>query len=140
MPPKPISAYRKIVEQVLASEDWVFDGIDGTGHARLRYVPTGETTTYAIHAESDRNSVRNTAKDIERISGMKVWERSSRKPSRKRPFVSGFNPRKSEMEQAVSEQVEALYDELDEINEKLADTVSVTVLAWRLAFFLSACS
>jgi hypothetical protein len=119
---KPASAYRSIVEKALASREWVKDGIDGNNHGILRHLPTGKTVAYQLGFDSgrDRNAVRCTAKDIERISGLKVWERSSRKPSKgKRPAGSGYTPRKSAAEQSISAKVDQLLTDLHRVDAQL---------------------
>lgn len=120
---KPASAYRTIVEKALDSEEWEKAGIDGKNHGILRHIPTGETTTYALGFDSgsDVNGVRNTAKDIEKISGVKVWVRGSRKPSKKRIRGSGYNPyaEHSDLEESASKLIGTLLEELKQVDRAL---------------------
>lgn len=100
---KPSAEYRQLVERLLDTGDW--EGVDTTdsqNHARLRYIPTGETITYSIHAKSsDRHGVRNTAKEAERISGFNPWDRGSRRRSRKAIRGTDFSTGRARREGAA---------------------------------------
>ena len=72
---------RRTVEGALNDPRWVYDGVAGKGHGRLRWMPTNEVVVFSL-TPSDRNSWRNTARDIERISGVRPVPKGNRKPGR----------------------------------------------------------
>lgn len=112
--------WRKLLAATMATGEWVDEGADGQGHGVIRHLPTGQTTTYARHGRtSDVNSVRNFAKDIERISGHQLWQRSSRKPSRKGNQGSGYLPHPSVAERATAQRIQNLYAMWFELDRRL---------------------
>lgn len=114
--------WRKLLAATLATGEWVDEGADGQGHGVIRHLPTGQTTTYARHGRSsDVNSVRNFAKDIERISGHQLWQRSSRKPSRKGNQGSGYHPTSSSAERIAAQRVEKLLAMWSELDRRLQE-------------------
>lgn len=84
------SDYRKVVSAALATGDWVDEGCNGRDHHVIRH-KSGRAVVFPS-SPSDVNGIRNLAKDIERVSGVAVWNRgSSRRPSRKSFRGSGFH-------------------------------------------------
>lgn len=112
----PSGKYRQIVENALATGEWEKAGIDGKNHGLLRHIPTGKIVTFQQGAAShgDRNDVRNTASDIEKISGHVVWQRGNRRPSKKRTGGTGFDIElaREEARQAAADAAEAVRIEM----------------------------
>lgn len=139
----PAGAWRPLVERALATGEWEKIGTDGQNHAVLRHIPTGKTTAYATGGDScsDRNGVRNFANDVKKISGHNIWERSSRKPSRKKIEVSGYRPQQSDNEVKMCAEINRLCAELREVDKQIARAPRETrqdainfkgLLAWRI--------
>ncbi|WP_457149553.1 hypothetical protein [Mycobacteroides abscessus] len=101
------SDHRRVIAQALKTKQWVLEGKDGQSHTVLLHLVTGKTVA-APSSSSDCNGIRNFVKEIEEISGVQLWNRSSRKPSRKPVATSGFRMYKTEFEHETGSRVDEL--------------------------------
>lgn len=72
---------RRVVEAALAG-GWEWVGYTKGGHVEIRW-PENDARLHCGTTPSDKNAWKYFAKDIERISGVKVWQKGNRRASRK---------------------------------------------------------
>lgn len=70
---------RKIVHLALEHPDWTYKGVTKGGHGCLCWTPTGECVYFGF-TPGDGNAWKPLARDIERISGVVVHQRTKRRP------------------------------------------------------------
>lgn len=70
---------RKVVHLALDHPDWTYKGVTKGGHGCLCWTPTGECVYFGF-TPGDGNAWKPLARDIERISGVVVHQRTKRRP------------------------------------------------------------
>lgn len=93
----------KRVLQAALDNGWTFAGWSGTTHGAIEWPATGERVTFGT-TPSDRNGWKKIASQIHRISGVEVWRRGNKKPSRKAPQLTGYDPSAARRESLAREQ------------------------------------
>lgn len=79
---------RRIVERTLSVPGWFFDGVTRGGHGQLRWQPGSGAEPVLLFfgmSPGDRNAWKKLAVDIERTSGVVVWQRTKHGQARRRP-------------------------------------------------------
>lgn len=112
--------YRKAFTAAIASGMWVDEGFDSRGHRVVRHVKSGRTVAFPS-TSSDVNGIRNFVKAIERHSGLRLWERGSRKPSRKVVRAPGFEMRQDGADRRYLSAVRRLVDEWHACDDRLQE-------------------
>jgi hypothetical protein len=79
---------RRVVREALR-QGWEFVGMTGTTHLRIRWPKTGDVVVVGMTVHN--GAWKNTATELERISGCELWRRGNRKRSRKAVRPSGFD-------------------------------------------------
>ena len=94
---------RKVVHLALDHPDWQYKGVTKGGHGCLCWTPTGECVYFGF-TPGDGNAWKPLARDIERISGVVVHQRTKRRPpdSSAKPVRPRMGPSALER-QAVAE-------------------------------------
>lgn len=94
---------RKVVHLALDHPDWQYKGVTKGGHGCLCWTPSGECVYFGF-TPGDGNAWKPLARDIERISGVVVHQRTKRRPpaSSAKPVRPRISPSALER-QAVAE-------------------------------------
>lgn len=77
--PKPGNRFTAVVKAALDTNQFEYVGRDSKGHVRLRHLLTGKIVKYSTHNGGDVHAPRNFAKEVERLTGRKIWDRGSKK-------------------------------------------------------------
>ena len=77
--PKPGNRFRDVVKATMDTRQFEYVGRDSKGHVRLRHLLTGQVVKYSTHNGGDIHAPRNFAKEVERLTGHKIWNRGSKK-------------------------------------------------------------
>lgn len=79
---------RRIVERTVSVPGWRFDGVTRGGHGQLRWQPDPEVEPVLLFfgmSPGDRNAWKKLAVDVERVSGVVVWQRTKHGAAHRRP-------------------------------------------------------
>ena len=85
---------RRIVHRALDG-GWLFDGVTRGGHGQLRWQPDGVEPQLLFFGMTpgDRNAWKKLARDIERVSGVAVWQRVKHGRGRRGALTSAESER-----------------------------------------------
>lgn len=74
---------RRIVERAIY-RGWRYDGKTRSSHGILTWPPTGEQVFFSL-TPGDGSAWKHVARDIERVSGVVVWQRTKHGAGHRRP-------------------------------------------------------
>jgi len=77
---------RRIVEATLDTPGWIYRGVTKSGHGRMTWEPTNSDVFFGL-TPSDQNSWKVLAREIEKVSGLRLVVQTKRKAGYRPPAV-----------------------------------------------------